>query len=551
MPEKVKQYWEKFREFLKKIPKKVFIITGVVVAALVLLLAVMIFNRPWTVLFTGLTTEEVSTILSYLEEQGVTDYRVENNDTVMVPKNLEPQLKANLLVEFPEQGGFGYSTYFERVGALSTESERSQAFIIALGEKMEAVIRCMDGVRDAHVQLTPGEDLRYVLDSGNVIEATASVMVTMEGAQRLTSAQANAIRQLVAKGVQGLRVESVAIVDNFGNSYSNTTGSLADSEASSLKIMLEEQWENKIRTNVMQVLVPFFGNENVSVGVDCEVEVAMVESDKTDVWLPDWADDGSTNGRGILGAEIFEYYVDENGNVVIGGLVGAETNADLPEYIEDLADPNGNETSLGGSGTREYDNPREETHKVSTAGFLTDCSVSVSINSTTAGNVDVEALRLHVARASGIEGLIDEETGVELLEHRISIIALPFYDPDEPLPGLPGDLLGIPMWAVFALAAGLVLFLILLIVILSIRKKRRKKKEEEEAALAQQDEVAAFLAASGLIAEQKPTTGADVMSLQSERSLELRQDIRSFADTNPEIAAQMIRNWLRGGDDNG
>ena len=31
--------------------------------------------------------------------------------------------------------------------------------------------------------------------------------------------------------------------------------------------------------------------------------------------------------------------------------------------------------------------------------------------------------------------------------------------------------------------------------------------------------------------------------------MELRKDIREFADENPEIAAQMVKSWLRGGDD--
>ena len=30
----------------------------------------------------------------------------------------------------------------------------------------------------------------------------------------------------------------------------------------------------------------------------------------------------------------------------------------------------------------------------------------------------------------------------------------------------------------------------------------------------------------------------------------LRQDIRKFAESNPEIAAQMLKNWLRGGEEN-
>ena len=31
----------------------------------------------------------------------------------------------------------------------------------------------------------------------------------------------------------------------------------------------------------------------------------------------------------------------------------------------------------------------------------------------------------------------------------------------------------------------------------------------------------------------------------------LAEDIRQFASDNPEIAAQMIRSWLRGGEENG
>ena len=45
--------------------------------------------------------------------------------------------------------------------------------------------------------------------------------------------------------------------------------------------------------------------------------------------------------------------------------------------------------------------------------------------------------------------------------------------------------------------------------------------------------------------------GADVMNIHTERSLELRKDIRQFADENPEVAAQMLKSWLKGEDDDG
>jgi flagellar M-ring protein FliF len=44
--------------------------------------------------------------------------------------------------------------------------------------------------------------------------------------------------------------------------------------------------------------------------------------------------------------------------------------------------------------------------------------------------------------------------------------------------------------------------------------------------------------------------GADVMEIHTERGMELRKDIRKFVEENPEIAAQMIKIWLRGGENN-
>ena len=108
---------------------------------------------------------------------------------------------------------------------------------------------------------------------------------------------------------------------------------------------------------------------------------------------------------------------------------------------------------------------------------------------------------------------------------------------------------GIPLWVLIAAAGGLLLFIILLVVILLIRRRRRKKQEAEEEANA--SEVDALLAAVGLGGQATDGNGADVMEIQTEQSMQLRKDIRQFASENPEIAAQMVRSWLRGGDDDG
>ena len=539
MSEKIKKLWETVKERLKRVSKKAYIITAVVVVVLAAALTFALNNKPYSVLFTGVSPSEASSILSFLEGQGITDYKVENNDTILVPKGKEDALKARLVMEGYPQSGYAYSTYYDHVGSLSTESERNNAYLLFLQESISNVIRNFDNVKDAKVFITRGEDRGYVLDSSNVVDATAAVQVTMNGAAKLSNQQAEAIRNLVSHAVQGLEIGSVIITDTMGNTFT-AVDEYSNSDSSALKLRLEEAYQNKIRTDVLQALTPFFGEDNVRVSVNCQVEVSQRTVNSRDVRLPEWAQDGSTDGKGIIGSRIYEYYAGRPNEDGVGGVVGTTTNSDLPEYVEKKTDTDGTEVEVSGSGQTDYDNPWTETSVIYTAGYLKDCTVAVSIDADAAGSMDADTIRTHVARAAGIVGTVDPATGKENLADKISVVTMKFYSPEVILPntGIP-----VPAWMLCAAAGGLLLFLILLIVILRIRKKRKKKAEKDR-------ELDELLASAGFPQAAAPTAGADVMALQTEKSMELRKEVRQFASDNPELAAQLIRGWMRGGDDN-
>ncbi len=553
--DKAKALWGKVLERLKKISKKIYIAAAAALVVLAVILVVVLNNKPYAPLVTGVSMDEMSSVLQLLETWGVRDYKVEDGDTVLVPESQQHQLQARVLMENVFQSGQG--KYYESLSALSTNQERNLAVLKDLQEDLRATIRCFENVKDASVNLTPGEDRGYILDSGNVVNATAAIRVTMQDSKKLTTQQAAAIRELVSNSLQGLEVSRVSLTDTYGNTYSG--GSLtADSDASALKMQLEEEQSNKIRTQVMQVLAPAFGEDNVDVAVNCVVEVGNVTEDRVDVYLPEYAENGETNGRGIIGSLIYQWSYNRDGDETVGGVVGTESNSNLPnqdfsQYVENNPNLDGTESAADASGQIDYDNSRSEKHIVTTAGYLKDCSVAVSVNSTTAGNVDTAEWQQHVARAAGIYGEIDEETGLEILDGRISVISYPFFreEPPAPVPGiLDIEIAGIPLWVLIAAAGGLLLFIILLVIILLARRRRRKRLEAEEAE-AEATEMDAQLAAVGLGGQATDDNGADVMEIQTEQSMQLRKDIRQFASENPEIAAQMVRNWLRGGDDDG
>ncbi len=546
VPAKVKETFAKMGKGTKALLAAVLVITIAAVAGIIIHRA----NRPYSVLFTGLTSEDMSTVLTYLDTNGVTDYKVRNNDTILVQEDQEASLKAKLLMEGYPTSGFGYSTYLENVNALSSESDRDRLFLFDLQDSLSAVVRCFDGVKDAHVYIAEGEDNRYILNDDAAVEASASVTVEMQGNQTLTSQQATAIRNLIGSAVKGLNFDNISIADTSGTTYaSGDTESVASSDSSQLKLDLERKVDETVRNKILQVLTPFYGAENLSVGVNSTVDVSRSYTDTTTYELPAWAADGSTNGEGIIGSKVYDNSIVQGDNEGAGGIAGTATNADLNEYVESYT-PNGNEEELHTSGETQYDNNQTQTQTETAAGVVTDLMVSVSINSSAVTVTNVNNLVTHVARAAGIDPAVQNQ--------KISIMSVPFYEapPELDQNGINTGGLQLPRWALFALIAGIALFLLLLLLILLIsgrRKKKRRLLEEQEAA-AQAEQLSQMIAAQqggfaveGVAGQQ----GADIMDIHTEKAMELRKAVRDFVESNPEIAAQLVRSWLKGGDENG
>ena len=543
MQEKVKGFLNKGKQLWTGAKKRTKILAAavlVVAAGAIVAVVVASQNQPYATLFTELSQTDMTAITSYLTENGVSDFRIVEDDTIMVPADQEVQLKAQLVSQGYVNSGYAYnySTYLDNVSALTTESERQQLALYELNDSTSAVIRSMEGVKDATVRFTPGEDNTYVLDSGNVVEASAYVKVTMKDGVPLSDTMADGIRNLVGSAIQGLKVENVTIVDSYGNTYApdDGLGDLEDSAA--LKLRLEEQVNNTLEKKILSVLEPIYGAENVSVSVNSIVDVDKVYTDSTNYSTEDWAADGSTNGEGIIGQKIWENRLEADENGTAGGTVGTDTNADIPTYPENEGEmePGNGVVSSTGQTNFLVDEENKQVQRV--GGTIADVMVSVTINEAVSGGVDVDDLYPHVARAAGI-------TTADQME-KVHILIAPFntgdntpVDTDEDTTTEDGLL--VDSWILYAALGGLVLFvLILVLVLLLIRRHRRKKAAALAAELEQPAE---------MLQEAAPTPeGADIMEMQTEKSMELRKDVRKFAEENPEIAAQMVRNWLKEGE---
>lgn len=548
---KLKGLWEKVKDFFKNMSKKLRIILAaalaVILIAVIVLSVVLSGNRSYTQLYQDLTPTEVSEIMTYFQNNGITDYQV--NGTSILVRN---EQYASLLMQLAQAGypksASLYESYYEHVGALSTSSQEARTWQIATQEKLEASIRTIPNVLNAQVYINPGEKRTYVLEDIST-ETTASVKVDMRSGTMLTDEQADGIRRLVSHAWSGMSIDSVEIVDGIGNTYTSTEDSPKD--AAELQQRMQERTNNQLRTQIKNLLDPIYGGENVSVAVNSTVEVAKRFLESTSYHQPD----GSYEYGGLIGHELGSFTLGRDGYELVGGVPGTTPNADIPTYNEDAA-----QDVQNGDGVSDYyerDNKIDETKEQVEyyTPRITDVGVAVTINANAneAANVDEDRLREHIATVANIGG--------EDPASRVSVLVVPFpvQPAEEPAPT--GVFTTENMPYLIIAAAALLLLIIVLVVILSIRRKKKQKEEEDQRII---EEQLNELGASGMLSElgivppgeegeqPPPTTGADIMDINTEKSMELRKAVRQFVQNNPEVAALMLKTWLKGGeDDNG
>lgn len=521
----------KVKEFLSGLSsktKKMVIILLAIAVVFSVGTAIILNNKPYEILFTGLNSQEASEIIGKLQEEAIS-YKYEQNGTILVPKEQEQKLKAQLVYEGYPKSGFTYNMFKDNIDMMSTDFEKNSYKLYELQDRMAATISLFEGVKEATVTIALGEDRKYVLDSANETEASASVVVIMKDGGSPTVEQVKGIQRLVSKSIPQLTIDNVVVLDGNGNDVTAEDES-TQSGASKVKLELEKAIEDKIKAKILNVVNPIYGAENVRVSVK-----GTVDMDKKIREMINYTPkiDGT---RGIpsdisTGQEIIK------GGDAAGGVPGTETNADIPIYNNVATD--GTETYIKNQNDINYlvDMIKEQSQV--DAGSLQDLSISVAINGQDFGSVTQDALQDLIAKAAGV--------APEVQAQKISLLAAPFYRQpvvEEP-PDTPDLIFGINKWLFIGICAGIGLLLLIILIVIIVLLRRRKRHGD----LGEYDDnLGAALAGAG---EDTSNPVADLLDIKNEKGMELKNKIRDFSEENPEISAQLLKTWLRGGESDG
>lgn len=508
--EPLRQFWDSTSRTVRRV-----IIGGVVVALIVALaLSILLNTKDYVVIFDQLSASETSEILAALSDSGV-DVKLDKNGSVMVPKADESKVRMQLATKGYPKSGLSYYLIQQNSGMLTTDYERKQYMNMQLQERIAASIKTLDGVSDAVVTLTiPQEDVFYMQDKE---KPSASVIIHMKPGNTLTEGQILGIQNLVAKSVQGLSKDNIALTDSEGN---DLLGSANSNSPEYSKLGVTREYENDIKKKVTAVLLGPYQSGQFKVSVTAAVDTDASVTEST-LYSPSPAG----NNSGVISEETHNQESTSSSSID-GGVAGTSSNSQVPTY------PAGGQTGQNASSTSsssiKYQVSQTKSQIQKNGAKIESVSIGIAINKASFDPGERESITQLVAYAAGVSAA--------------SISVQNFQFPKEEAPAATQTQGGINKLILYGgIGAGVLVLGALTALVLM---RRRKKAAVEEGIFMARPESAED-ALNMAFGEAEPVEVIKpITPVQDAR----REEIKQFAKSNPEIAAQMIKTWLRSED---
>ena len=191
---------------------------GAVALGMLGLLAVLTMrggSERMALLYGDLDLRESGQVVERLARQKIPYRVVGQGSEILVPAEQVAQARLMLAKDgLPSGGSIGYEIFDRGDGLAATEFQQKINETRALEGELVRSIRVINGVRAARVHLVLPKREPFARERQ---DAQASVMLTMAGSQRLDRGGVQAIVNLVAAAVPGLRPHNISVVDSRGD----------------------------------------------------------------------------------------------------------------------------------------------------------------------------------------------------------------------------------------------------------------------------------------------------------------------------------------------
>jgi flagellar M-ring protein FliF len=228
-------------------------------------------ERDFKPLYTNLSSEDASGVVTKLKEAN-TDYRLtENGSTIKVPAAKVDEMRLSMAAAgLPKTGRLGFEL-FDKTNFGATEFTEQVNYHRAIEGELERSVMSLNEVEHARIHITFPKQSVF-LESRE--PAKASVVLKLKVGARLSPQNVLAVCHLVASAVEGLLPESVSIVDMNGNLLNRPRKPSDDGvEASDLVIEHKKKLETDMLAKINATLDPLLGSERykAAVSIDCDL----------------------------------------------------------------------------------------------------------------------------------------------------------------------------------------------------------------------------------------------------------------------------------------
>lgn len=531
MPDIVKKYLEKIKEFWNKYNKKqkTIFISSVLVAIIALVILGIVLAQPQTVVVRYCSTASEATEVRELLTSNNISCTVGSDFEIIIDKNDE--VEAQLVLGSNNISSSGYSLSDALSGGFSqTQDDKEKLYKDYLEKKFADQLSKIDGIKSAQVSID-FKNATSIFQENQDAYINAVLVTT----KTIDEATAEAIGLLLANNVGNSNTNNVVVLDDKGQLlYSGITDATSASSSLSVQYKYQKQVQTNMEAGVKKLALATQNYSDAEVMANLKFNADVVNQIVQEYTVPTGSEEGLKSTS---------YEVDSTNGTGSGGVAGTESNDDDTGY--ELT--NGTTTS-GEYSLRQYDwlqnSTYTDTKKAALSLELDQSSLAIILT------------RYEVVSEADLtaQGLLGDMT---YEEYKLANSAPVSIDVEDDLAQLIANGTGIAAGNIaisanmkyvfleteksstpvsFIIQIVLAVLIVALLVFVVFRSARPVTVEETEPELSVEDMLAST--------REKQTPLEDI-DLQDKS--EARKAIEKFVQENPEAVAMLLRNWLNEG----
>jgi len=255
---------------------------GMVAAIALTVLLVLVGFGLWAsqesmgVLFTNLPATDANRIVEELKKTSIKYELSQDQRTVSVPEARVGELRLKFAGDgLPRGEGIGFEK-LETPSLTTTDFTQKVMYRRAMEAELARTIMSIQQVAQATVHISPSNDSPFVTEKE---DAKASVLLKLRGSRVLPDENTQAIVNLLAASVEGLKPEHVVVIDQYSRILSRSgtdpMGGISDTQR---KIQREE--EDHLVAQVNALLEPVVGLGKVRATAHVEMDFDKVKTNE-------------------------------------------------------------------------------------------------------------------------------------------------------------------------------------------------------------------------------------------------------------------------------